>query len=97
MAEEPQTPKKMSLVGWVIFSLLIGMLAAAVIGYGIVLSRSPLPEMSVHGWVAMGLGVVFSLLIGCGLMWLSFYSSRHGYDDRADPGRRPSDGDQDHH
>jgi hypothetical protein len=26
-------------------------------------------------------------------MWLSFYSSRHGFDDRADPGRlsRPKD------
>jgi hypothetical protein len=28
----------------------------------------------------MWLGIVFSLLIGCGLMALLFYSSRHGYD-----------------
>ncbi len=38
-------------------------------------------EMSVHGYVAMILGVVFSLGIGCGLMALMFYSSRHGYDE----------------
>jgi len=29
----------------------------------------------------MILGIVFSLVIGCGLMALMFYSSRHGYDD----------------
>jgi len=41
------------------------------------------------GYVAMVLGIVFSLLIGCGLMALLFYSSRHGYDEpyRADDER----------
>ena len=38
-------------------------------------------EMSVHGYIAMILGIFFSLVIGCGLMGLMFYSSRHGYDD----------------
>ena len=38
-------------------------------------------EMSTHGYIAMGLGVFFSLLLGCGLMALVFYSSRQGYDD----------------
>ena len=31
----------------------------------------------------MWLGIVFSLVVGCGLMALVFYSSRHGYDDAA--------------
>ena len=31
----------------------------------------------------MTIGVVFSLLIGIVLMALLFYSSRHGYDERA--------------
>jgi hypothetical protein len=37
------------------------------------------------GWMiaAMIGGVFFSLLVGCGLMALMFYSSRHGYDERA--------------
>jgi hypothetical protein len=38
-------------------------------------------EMSIHGYIAMILGIVFSLVIGCGLMGLMFYSSRHGYDE----------------
>jgi len=39
------------------------------------------PPMPVEGHVAMWLGIVFSLVIGCGLMALVFYSSRRGYDD----------------
>jgi hypothetical protein len=37
--------------------------------------------MPTTGYVALALGVVFSLLVGCGLMALLFYSSRHGYDE----------------
>ncbi len=35
----------------------------------------------IYGYVAIVGGVLFSLLIGGGLMALVFYSSRHGYDD----------------
>jgi hypothetical protein len=45
-------------------------------------------EMGTHGWIALGLGAFFSLLIGCGLMALMFFSSRSGHDDVADPFRR---------
>jgi hypothetical protein len=31
----------------------------------------------------MGLCIFFSLLVGCGLMALMFYSSRAGFDERA--------------
>jgi hypothetical protein len=41
-------------------------------------SGAPMPTT---GYVAMTLGVVFSLIVGCGLMALLFYSSRHGYDE----------------
>jgi hypothetical protein len=41
-------------------------------------------EMSVHGYVAMTLGIVFSLLVGCGLMALVFFSNRRGYDEPPD-------------
>jgi hypothetical protein len=41
------------------------------------------PPMPASGHVAMWLGIIFSLLIGCGLMALMFFSSRRGYDDRA--------------
>jgi len=39
------------------------------------------PDMPAGLYVAMGLGIFFSFVIGCGLMALVFYSSRHGYDD----------------
>ena len=38
------------------------------------------PAIPTAGYVAMGLGIGFSLIVGCGLMALLFYSSRHGYD-----------------
>ena len=44
--------------------------------------------MDKHGWIALGLGSFFSLVIGCGLMALMFFSSRYGYDDAADAFRR---------
>ena len=43
--------------------------------------------MGKHGWIALGLGTFFSLLIGCGLMALMFFSNRSGHDDLADPFR----------
>ena len=36
-----------------------------------------------HGYIAMSLGIGFSLVVGCGLMALVFYSNRKGYDDPA--------------
>jgi hypothetical protein len=38
-------------------------------------------EISLAGWLAMGLGVLFSLALGIGLMALVFFSNRRGYDD----------------
>ena len=37
--------------------------------------------ISWHGWLAMGLGVVLTAALGGGLMYLLFYSARHGHDD----------------
>jgi len=39
------------------------------------------PPIPTGGYVAMWLGIVFSVVVGCGLMALVFYSSRRGYDD----------------
>ena len=38
------------------------------------------PELPAYAYLAMAGGVLFSLLVGVGLMALMFYSSRHGYD-----------------
>jgi len=65
-----------------ILLIILGSIAAATIGLSawrwVTLSDV---SMGIHGWVAMGLGVVFTLGLGGGLMALTFYSSRNGYDD----------------
>ena len=38
-------------------------------------------QISAGGWVALGLGVLFTVALGVGLMALVFFSSRRGYDD----------------
>ncbi|MFW5661149.1 MAG: hypothetical protein ACOC0V_00980 [Oceanicaulis sp.] len=38
-------------------------------------------QMSGHGWFALVLGVVLTIAVGVGLMWLLFHSSRGGHDD----------------
>jgi hypothetical protein len=45
---------------------------------GLTMPGEPMPS---NGYIALGLGVGFSLIVGCGLMALLFYSSRHGYDE----------------
>jgi hypothetical protein len=55
------------------------------------------PEFSLppEGYVFMAVGIVFSLIVGCGLMLLVFFSSRRGYDEppefhtRHEPPRKP--------
>ena len=37
--------------------------------------------MSLHSWIAYGLGVVVSILLAGGLFFLTFKSARDGYDD----------------
>jgi hypothetical protein len=41
------------------------------------------PPLPTGGYVAMWLGIIFSIVVGCGLMALVFYSSRRGYDEPA--------------
>ena len=60
--------------------LLLAILAGAVfVGYhGWVSAGDVVPAW---GWLMMGLGIFFTLLVGGGLMALVFYSSRAGYDE----------------
>ena len=48
-------------------------------------------EMTMHGWIALSLGVVGTVLLAWVLMALAFKSDREGWDDRVDnrldPGR----------
>jgi hypothetical protein len=60
---------------------LLGILALAVMFMVSAWTRTH-AVMSVHGWIALTLGVLFSVILGCGLMGLVFYSSRRGYDEQ---------------
>ncbi len=62
---------------------LITMLAASVWFAYYVWITDDGPPMPTSGYVAMALGILFSIVIGFGLMALVFYSHRHGYDERA--------------
>ncbi|MDQ8729391.1 hypothetical protein [Bradyrhizobium sp. LHD-71] len=72
--------------------LLIVVLLALLAGTGVFvyfgLVGGHHAELGVHGWTAMALGIVFSLVVGIGLMALMFYSSRHGYDQLPGSDRR---------
>ena len=77
-------PKKTSVLGTIaLVIVLLGLLIAAAafsVRSWTSIEGPPLPEV---GYFAMTIGVVFSLMIGFALMTLLFYSSRHGYDERA--------------
>ena len=69
---------------WIVVAILLALLGlAAWAGYRMWTMLTGV-EMTGHGWLAMALGILFSLLVGGGLMALVFYSSRHGYDEAAD-------------
>jgi hypothetical protein len=65
---------------WVVVGVLSAFLVAAcIIGYlGWTSTDTDVPA---SGYIAMALGVMFSLVVGVGLMALVFYSSRKGYDE----------------
>lgn len=62
--------------------LLILLAAASLIAYQAWTSESDV-EVPTYAYVALGLGALFTLLVGGGLMLLVFYSDRKGYDERA--------------
>ncbi|MGI9419174.1 MAG: hypothetical protein ACR2RA_15190 [Geminicoccaceae bacterium] len=71
-----------------VLAVLLGLLAlSAGFGYWVWMELGDV-EISRHGWIALILGTVLSLLVGAGLMALVFFSHRRGYDDRVN---RPDD------
>src|SRR4029079_11525327 len=75
--------KRMRIIFGLLVIALMALLGASLFyAYGI---WTALGAADMPGWMyaAMAGGVVFSLLVGGGLMGLVFYSSRAGYDDEA--------------
>ena len=78
----PLNASRNTLGAWVVVGVLSALLVAAgIIGYlGWTGTDTDVPA---SGYIAMALGVIFSLVVGVGLMALVFYSSRMGYDEPA--------------
>jgi hypothetical protein len=66
--------------GWFAIVVLLGFLTAAVAYAVRAWTALDGVQISPAGWIFMGLGVLFTLLVGGGLMALVFYSSRNDFD-----------------
>ena len=67
-------------VGFIAAVLLIVWIMGAFDGAG----------LGFHGWIALGLGTLFTCALGIVLMGLVFYSARSGQDDEAGGGHPPA-------
>src|SRR5262245_4402327 len=67
--------------GWIAVLVLCVLLVASVyLFYEGWTAHSGGIELPDWGYALLGVGVIFGLVIGCGLIALAFYSSRHGFD-----------------
>ena len=82
-AKNKQPAKKIRKLN--IFAIGIAAIAliGACLGSVYVWERMGQVELGVHGWVALIAGAFGTIVLGCGLMALSFYSSRSGHDEDA--------------
>jgi hypothetical protein len=80
-SRQPSTPPRLGAVAWMIILVLLSLLVAtdfvAYLGW----TLADGVEVSTAGYVAMAAGVLFSLIIGGGLMTLVFCSRRSGHDE----------------
>jgi hypothetical protein len=65
-----------------ILLILVSIIGLAITFWGVALMwQSFGVTLTLHGWIAYGLGVTASLLLAGGLFFLLFKSAREGYDD----------------
>jgi hypothetical protein len=73
--------KGMGLGAYAVIFFLVALLIWTSIIAGMGWSSAAGTAVPLAGYAAMAIGIVFSLLLGVGLMALVFYSSRAGYDE----------------
>jgi len=62
-------------------AILVALLAAALVVAAVTWLRIGDVAISTTGLIALAVGVVVTVALGAGLMFLVFYSNRKGYDD----------------
>ncbi|WP_245334950.1 hypothetical protein [Bradyrhizobium mercantei] len=74
-------PARLGAGSWVLLIVLLLLLVGT--GFLVYLGWTLADgiEVTTAGYVAMAAGVILSLVVGCGLMALIFYSNRRGYDE----------------
>lgn len=97
MAKPGDKPsRKLNAFGAIaLFAPLIAILAASMWYAARAWMMADGVPMPANSYIAMTLGVFFSLAVGFGLMTLLFYSNRHGYDDISYGDPRPPENDRD--
>ncbi|MGY3574501.1 hypothetical protein [Bradyrhizobium sp. USDA 4504] len=73
-------PARSGAASWTIILVLVLLLVATDFVAYVSWTLADGIEVSAAGYVAMAAGVLFSLVVGCGLTALIFCSSRNGYD-----------------
>jgi prolipoprotein diacylglyceryltransferase len=76
----PRDENRLGPGGWFAIVVLLGFLLAAVTYAVRAWTAMDGVKISLAGWIFMGLGVVFTILVGGGLMALVFYSNRNNFD-----------------
>jgi hypothetical protein len=78
--DNSQNSQRLGTGGWITLIVLGAFLVGSIVYAVTAWSDLSGTSMSGAGWLFLVLGVVFTLAVGGGLMWLLFYSSRHDYD-----------------
>ena len=84
--------RRLSVGAWIAIVVLIALLAAAIVGVSLSGTDDLASGVSGPGTIAMIFGVLFTIVVGVGLMGLIFYSSRRGYDEPPTSDRTDEDG-----
>jgi hypothetical protein len=75
--------RSMGKGSWAILAVLLILLVSTIVFSYLGWVSAAGTDLPASGYVALALGVIFSLAVGFGLMALVFYSSRAGYDEPA--------------
>ena len=78
--------RKSGRSGRLVLALVLAVAVAALATWGLGLFWTLIGggEMSLHGWIAMTIGVLGTVGLAWGLMALAFRSDREGWDERVD-------------